>query len=315
MVRLEELQYMVAGGTKVVSGVSLSPRSTRGYLRTSPRCKQESVRKTRRAIHLIDPFACNLYAGEEWRQMSLPAMLVGETVGEILQASQFAREIVSAVKTATKDPKTPLSQRSNHKVDPENTQLNARRRKEKQIKPRSDTPPLQRARSRINFKVSPPKAREFDKENNNKCLANRVSPNNRPCASNSKTVLVPNNLLFLSTHSSRQQQFCKTKSPVISRNMGTQDKFLIKSPPSAASKVQVKAKNPSIVSISSSTTRPTSLMSLSKKTSPKRWVRPFSPSRLATRLASPLKSKKTVQKSDGVEKGAGIGGEEAVEDA
>ena len=29
--------------------------------------------------------------------MSLPAMLVGETVGEIYKASQFAREIVSAV--------------------------------------------------------------------------------------------------------------------------------------------------------------------------------------------------------------------------
>ncbi|KAG4916863.1 hypothetical protein JHK87_054420 [Glycine soja] len=44
MVRLQELQYTVAGGNKVVSGVSLSPRSTRGYLRTSLRCKQESVR-------------------------------------------------------------------------------------------------------------------------------------------------------------------------------------------------------------------------------------------------------------------------------
>lgn len=44
MARLQELQYTVAGGTKVISGVSLSPRSTRGYLRTSLRCKQESVR-------------------------------------------------------------------------------------------------------------------------------------------------------------------------------------------------------------------------------------------------------------------------------
>ncbi|KAK1697700.1 hypothetical protein QYE76_014397 [Lolium multiflorum] len=45
MARLQELQYTVAGGTKVVSGVSLSPRSTRGYLRTSIRCKQETVRQ------------------------------------------------------------------------------------------------------------------------------------------------------------------------------------------------------------------------------------------------------------------------------
>jgi microtubule-binding protein TANGLED1 len=45
MARLQELQYTVAGGAKVVSGVSLSPRSTRGYLRTSIRCKQETVRQ------------------------------------------------------------------------------------------------------------------------------------------------------------------------------------------------------------------------------------------------------------------------------
>ncbi|KAI9071743.1 hypothetical protein K1719_032255 [Acacia pycnantha] len=37
MARLQELQCTVAGGTKVVSGVNLSPRSTRGYLRTSLR--------------------------------------------------------------------------------------------------------------------------------------------------------------------------------------------------------------------------------------------------------------------------------------
>lgn len=44
MARLQELQYTVSGGTKVISGVSLSPRSTRGYIRTSLRCKQESLR-------------------------------------------------------------------------------------------------------------------------------------------------------------------------------------------------------------------------------------------------------------------------------
>lgn len=42
--RLQELQYTVMGGAKVVAGVTLSPRSTRGYLRTSVRCKQESLR-------------------------------------------------------------------------------------------------------------------------------------------------------------------------------------------------------------------------------------------------------------------------------
>ena len=114
--------------------------------------------------------------------MSLPAMLVGETVGEILQASQFAREIVTAVgkKTPQEDPKTPMSQRSNKKAELENTQLRARRKKEKQTKAQNDgSPSLQRARSRINFKVSPPKVREFDKESN-RYMANRVSPRNKP---------------------------------------------------------------------------------------------------------------------------------------
>ncbi|RHN80772.1 hypothetical protein MtrunA17_Chr1g0191871 [Medicago truncatula] len=66
--------------------------------------------------------------------MSLPAMLVGETLGEILQASQFAREIVSTVgdKTPSKeDPKTPMSQRPSKKINLENTQLKSRRKKEK----------------------------------------------------------------------------------------------------------------------------------------------------------------------------------------
>ncbi|KAK7258861.1 hypothetical protein RIF29_24449 [Crotalaria pallida] len=308
MLRLQELQYTVAGGRKVVSGVSLSPRSTRGYLRTSLRCKQESLRikngAPRRSPSGKFPRPASL--GGEWRQMSLPAMLVGETVGEILHASQFAREIVSAVtrKTATEDPKTPLPQRSIQKPHPENTELKARRKKEKHIKQQYDSPPLQRARSRINFKVSPPKVREFDKENN-KYLANRVSPRNRPWAS--KTVLFPNPL-FLSNPSSKQQQFCKTKSPILSRNKGTsQHKFLIKSPQpqqsSSASKFQVKVKkSPPIVSISSPTRAASLSMNSPKKSAVLKSSRPFSPSRLASRLASPLRSKKTVQKSDSLSK-------------
>ncbi|KAJ1387438.1 hypothetical protein SESBI_39960 [Sesbania bispinosa] len=276
MARLQELQYTVTGGTKVVSGVSLSPRSTRGYLRTSLRCKQESARIKNGASRRspVGKFPSSANTGE-WRRMSLPAMLVGETVGEILQASQFAREIVSAVKgksicqkTAAEDPKTPMSQRSNQKVNPENTQLKARRKKEKQAKQQNDgSPSLQRARSRINFKVvSPPKVREFD-----------------------------------NSHSSNS--FCKTRSPIISRNRGTPHKFLIKSPPST-SKFQVKIKSPPPVSISP--TRPTSL----SRSSPKRSVaskfrRSFSPSRLATRIVSlsPLKSRKSVPKSDGLTSG------------
>jgi len=215
----------------------------------------------------------NLYAGEEWRQMSLPAMLVDETVGKILQESKFAREIVSTLnkKNGTKGPQTPLSQLSNQKVDPENTQLRDRRRKEKQIKVVSNPPPPQRARCRMNFKVSPTNAVEFDKENNNiKCLAKNVSNKNRPCGSNSGTTVLVTNPLLSSTHFSRQQQlFSKTKC-------------LIKSPTEKA--------------------RTTSTSLSLSESSPKRWVRPFSPSRVATSLlaSSPLKSKKTEQKIDRV---------------
>lgn len=44
MARLQELQYTVTGGNKVVAGVKLSPRGTKAYLKTSLRCKQESMR-------------------------------------------------------------------------------------------------------------------------------------------------------------------------------------------------------------------------------------------------------------------------------
>ncbi|KAL5850825.1 hypothetical protein ACOSQ4_008838 [Xanthoceras sorbifolium] len=338
MARLQELQYTVAGGNKVISGVSLSPRSTRGYLRASLRCKQETLRIKNGTPRKSPGGKMPQSPGGEWRRMSLPAMLVGETVGEILQASQFAREIVAAVSHKTKksntttleDPKTPVTQQRKQRPNPENTELRSRRKKEKQAKlqslrSESDSPSFQRARSRINFKVSPPKVREFDKENS-RYLANRVSPRNRPWVK--KTVLFPNPL-FLSTPSqqqkfcktrspviarnnkqtphnflvkssaSLQQKFCKTRSPVIARNnKQSPHKFLIKSPPSA-SKFQVKIKSPPVVS-SLSPTRPASLSKKSPKVSTaSKLRRSLSPSRLANRLVSPLKSRKTVQKFDG----------------
>ncbi|XVE62996.1 hypothetical protein DITRI_Ditri06bG0164500 [Diplodiscus trichospermus] len=304
MARLQELQYTVAGGTKVISGVSLSPRSTRGYLRTSLRCKQESLRMKNATPRKSPVGKFPATAGGEWRRMSLPAMLVGETVGEILQASQFAREIVAAVdnkikkKTIAEDPKTPLTEHRKQRPQSENTELRARRKREKQnklqiIRTESGSPSLQRARSKINFKVSPPKLKEFDKENN-RHMINRVSPRNRPWAK--KTVLFPNPL-FSSTPASQQQKFCKTRSPVIARNRQTPHKFLIKSPPSA-SKFHVKIKSPPVVSLS-----PTRSINISKK-SPKmstgsKLRRSFSPSRLANRLVSPLKSRKSLPKGDG----------------
>ncbi|KAF8401670.1 hypothetical protein HHK36_012616 [Tetracentron sinense] len=302
MARLQELQYTVSGGNKVISGVSLSPRSTRGYLKTSLRCKQESLRIKNAATRNspVGKFQGN--TGGEWRRMSLPAMLIGETVGEILQASRFASEVVTAVaaktrKTASEDPKTPVTQRRNQRPHPENTELQARRKREKQIalqsiRSESDPPSLQRARSRINFKVSPPRKRENGKENWH--MANRVSPKNRPWAK--KTVLFPNPL-FLSSPSSRQYKFCKTRSPVIGRTQQTPHKFLIKSPPSS-SKFQVKIKS---TPISLSPTRPTTLSKKSPKISAaSKFRRSFSPSKLANRLVSPLKNRLSVQKSGGL---------------
>ncbi|CAE5966212.1 unnamed protein product [Arabidopsis arenosa] len=90
MERLQELQFTIAGGTKVVSGVNLSPRSTRIYLRTSLRCKQETLR-IKSATNKKSPVGkFPASSPGDWRKMSLPAMLLGETVTKILQASQSA---------------------------------------------------------------------------------------------------------------------------------------------------------------------------------------------------------------------------------
>ncbi|XP_010277932.1 PREDICTED: probable microtubule-binding protein TANGLED [Nelumbo nucifera] len=295
MARLQELQYTVSGGTKVISGVSLSPRSTRGYLKTSLRCKQESLRLKNGAARKSPVGKFQGSTIGEWRRMSLPAMLVQETVGEILQASRFAREVVSAVathnkQTASDDPKTPVTDRRNpQRSHPESMELRTRRKKEKQtalqsIRSEVNTPGPRRARSRINFKVSsPPSRREVGKENWH--IAHRLSPKNRPWAK--KTVLFPNPL-FLSSPTSKQRKFCKTRSPVIARTRQTPHKFLIKSP--------VKVKN---MPISLSPVRSTSLgkMSSPKVSTVSKLRRSFSPSRLANRFVSPLKSRMSAQKN------------------
>lgn len=180
------------------------------------------------------------------------------------------------------------------KPNPENSELHFRRKREKQvalqkIRSESDAPSLQRAKSRINFKVSPHHKSDCDRENC-RYIANRVSPRNRPWAR--KTVLFPNPLFHSSSPTSQHQRLYKTKSPVIARSRQTPHRFLIKSPPSA-SKFHVKIRSPPL-SIS-----PTRSMSLIKK-SPKvsaaaKLRRSFSPSRLANKLVSPLKSRKSVQ--------------------
>ncbi|CAH1422118.1 unnamed protein product [Lactuca virosa] len=144
----------------------------------------------------------------------------------------------------------------------------------------------------INFKVSgsPPK-REIENEKG-QFLANRVSPKNRPWAR--KTVIFSNPLFHLTT-ASQNQQFCRTRSSVITRTrQTTPHKFLIKTPPppAAVAKFQVKIRSPPLFV---SPTRPKTAsakkkaMSLPKNVSTSAKLRSsFSPSRLATRLASPL---------------------------
>lgn len=306
MERLQELQYIVAGGEKVVCGERLSPRSTRGYLKTSLRCKQESLRIKNANPRKSSPGKLPTPSGE-WRRMSLPAMLVGETVGEILQASQFAREIVtsSARKPLSGDPKTPMSVQRKQRLSSshhnnEDSEFRAKRRREKQVKLQSirkdsDSPVLRRARSRINFKASSPLISQ-DKENC-RYLANRVSPRHKPWAK--KTVLFPNPL-FHSSPTSTNPKFTRTKSPIIPINRTkTPHKFLIKtrSPPllspksiKTPHKFLIKTKSPTRRSLSPSTRSPTARAPPSPAAT--RLRRSFSPSRLANRLISPLKTRK-----------------------
>ncbi|XP_010546695.1 PREDICTED: microtubule-binding protein TANGLED isoform X2 [Tarenaya hassleriana] len=366
MERLQELQYTVSGGTKIVSGVSLSPRSTRTYLKTSLRCKQETLRIKNATSRKSPVGKFPASSAGDWRRTSLPAMLLGETVNEILQASQFTREIVEAVASkknkqhkrsilSENGPKTPEAERKtpqpNHETT--NSDIRLRRKKEKQnklqlIRSESDSPSLQRARSRIAFKiVSPHKIAEKDhpdKGNGNNSFrhsANRVSPKHKPWAK--KTVLFPNPLFTSMSSSTHQAKFCRTRSPVIVKNdissssncarTQTPHKFLIKSPPTPPSKkFQVKIKSPPKVTISpkrtsssikkspKSSLSPTRIANLGKMSPPKASISPtrvgnfsrkspklstaaklrrsLSPARLATRLVSPLKSRKSVGKSN-----------------
>ncbi|XP_047963231.1 microtubule-binding protein TANGLED-like [Salvia hispanica] len=288
MARLQELQHTVT-----VSDLSLSPRSYRGPMPTSLRCKQDSFRLKNAKSRRSPPGKLPV-SKEEWRKMSLPAMLLGETVGEILQATQFARNLVEAVsskpqKPVDDEPKTPLTKQT---PDLENSSLHARRRREKQVvqqKELHNAPPpsLRRAKSKINFKVSPLQNRECDKENC-RYIANRVSPRNRPWVR--KTVLFPNPL-FLSSPTSQHHKFGKTKSPMITKNRQTPHRFLIKSPPpppaAASSKFQVKIRSPPLcISPTRGAERASSAAA--------RLRRSFSPSRLASKLVSPLKSRKSL---------------------
>ncbi|XP_042394031.1 microtubule-binding protein TANGLED1-like [Zingiber officinale] len=324
--RLQELQYTVVGGAKVVAGVTLSPRSTRGYLRTSVRCKQESLRTWSNTSSRRSP-AGKFQGGTngEWRRMSLPAMLLNETVAEILQASRVAKKSsskttanVSLSDPATADPKTPVAIRSRTANKPaaipsENVALYARRSKEKQpgrfqvIRSESSPATAARARSRIRFKSTSPLAaatrREEEAEEGVKpgklsVAAHRVSPRNRPWAK--KTVLFPN-VLFNSSSSSpppasacRGQRFYKTKSPIIGRSRPPQTppphKFLIKSP-TASLGSQLATRKPGVAVVRVLKASPEKVVVLKTRR------RSFSPSKFVNRMVSPLRTRIALPKT------------------
>ncbi|KAJ0978826.1 hypothetical protein J5N97_014300 [Dioscorea zingiberensis] len=313
MARLQELQYTVNGRTKVVAGVKLSPRSTKGYLRTSLRCKQESIRMKNVAAPKSPAGKFQESTNGEWRRMSLPAMLLGETVVEILQASQFAKQVVVAAATTkapktkiTNDPKTPGSaarrNKSRARVHCESTELRAKRTREKQqLRSRrleSDSTVLPKARSRITFKAScsPPPSNEKDRRSSvmmrrHSVTAQRVSPKNKPWAK--KTVLFPNPLFSSAEQEQQQkQQFYKTRSPIISRTrQQTPVKFLVKSP-TLTLKSQFKNRKavPAAASDHHLSSSPLKTMAV-----PKLRRYSFSPSRLANRFISPLKTRKNTK--------------------
>ncbi|KAL0923063.1 hypothetical protein M5K25_007108 [Dendrobium thyrsiflorum] len=257
--RLQEIQFTVTRGTKIISGLKVSPRS----IRTSLGCKQESLRfvcpfaipeiPVQNSLASSPPlflcyihsngrstdssstspvFSLRIIVAEDWRRMSVSAMLLNETVAEILQASKIVSNLSNA--STEIDPRTPDTGSRTRKL--ESTELRARRAREKQTMSRSrletGSPVLRRSRSRISFKTTPPpNIREASMNMTGYrplVSVNRVSPKNRPWKK--KTVLFPNPLFhYTSPTSTHQKSFFKTRSPIIARPSQTPHKFLIKS--------------------------------------------------------------------------------------
>jgi microtubule-binding protein TANGLED1 len=227
-------------------------------------------------------------------------MLLGETVVEILQASQFAKKLVSTADTLSKIsmvPKTPIQTKLNPTIAQYHTPLRARRTKEKQNSQKrgtryeSRTPPVRvRARSRIQFKsISPTPIRPSTS-------ANRVSPKNQPWAK--KTVLFPNPTFMPSTSTPvptsgvNKQRFYKTRSPIIPKTakVQTPHKFVIKSPPKCLG-AQLKYQRALPTQITKSPVRK------AEPVMPRRCS--FSPVKMVCRLVSPLRSRISPRKSFG----------------
>ncbi|KAJ3671752.1 hypothetical protein LUZ60_007831 [Juncus effusus] len=290
MARLQELQYTVTGGSKVVSGKSLSPRSTRGYYRTSLRCKQETVRmkgSTPAKKSPIGKFQGS--TNSDWRQTSLPAMLLGETVVEILQASQFAKNLVSKSQLS-QDPRTPIRVRKIRETNSQfQTPLRLRRTREKQNlknKIQESRSPKNRVltRSRIQFKSISPNPNP----NRASVSANRVSPKNRPFAK--KTVLFPNPSFVPSSPIPANRTGTKIV-PKTSKMVQTPHKFVIKSPPKC---LGTQLRYQKAVPVLKSPLRKVEMVPVEK---PRRCS--FSPVKMVARFVSPLKGRISPRRSFG----------------
>ncbi|GJM84947.1 hypothetical protein PR202_ga00663 [Eleusine coracana subsp. coracana] len=245
--------------------------------------------------------------------MSLPAMLLGETVLEIVQASQFARDIVAVADNAgvtSREPKTPKPAsrtRAAAAVGSEATPLRARRAREKQSQ-RGGGASRARVRARIQFRPISPLGHGGPLGGRPSVSANRVSPKNRPWAKKS-VVMFPNPAFHASTSAAacatpspskkQKRSSHKTQSPFNARQ--TPHKFLIKSPPSAlGSKLRSQGKALPAVS------PPPPVKAQASPAKIRRCS--FSPSRLATRLVSPIKARLSLNRSRDSGVGVGVGG-------
>ncbi|EPS72265.1 hypothetical protein M569_02498 [Genlisea aurea] len=281
--RLEELQ-------STVKGFNLSPiPQNRNVSNLALRCRPEPD-ENHEFFTAIS--SCKECCSDDWQKMSLPAMLLGETMGEILRANQVAKKAVETISSNSSkpptndDPKTPLLKKFDPTPQPSSSHLKRTREKQQKRRGGSNTPSNHISKSRINFKAVSP---ECCNKENCKYLANRISPKNRPWVK--KSVLFPNPLFH-------DQKFCKTKSPIIGRKQqqqrtsaaATPHKFLVKSSPAKRQQQQQNTSPHKFqLKIRISPTR----------SSPAVKRRSFSPSALAKRLVSPLKCRNSVQNKSG----------------
>ncbi|CAL5069270.1 unnamed protein product [Urochloa decumbens] len=308
MARLQELQYTVAGGAKVVFGVSLSPRSTRGYLRTSLRCKQETDEGRRVGAEEIAERQVRRrgrWCGRRRRGRAVAADVAAGHVAWRDRAGDRAGQPVrpghcrgGRRRGEPGGPKDPEAEKQSHRGG------GAARGDD------APTPPSRaRVRSRIQFKPASPVALARPSVS-----ANRVSPKNRPWAK--KAVMFPNPAFHASTSaaaaadasyaspspSKKQKRSYKTRSPVAARQ--TPHKFLVKTPPSAlGTKIRNHGKavpaRPAAVSPPPPPPKAQASPAKARRCS-------FSPSRLATRLVSPIKARLSLGRSR--DSGVGVGG-------